>query len=135
MSEATNPIIGLFQACGTIGHVGMPGAPIVHYSLLVNPLAHTVSGVVHITKAIEHGGNIVVQVKGTYHQIGFGGSGEFVTMAGQYVASAPPPAIGSYLAEFHAFMSLHEWNGEGSFVYGGNTPVINAPSAKIACNN
>jgi len=116
-------IAGAYLAKGTIGNVGMPGAPIAHFSLVVVPASNSVSGTVEITQAIEGPqSNIVVKnVTGQIRATGFGKVTKVVSLEGEYVVSVPPPAIGSYLSKFSAHMAIdNDWNGQGGFSYGNN---------------
>lgn len=116
MSE---PIIGAYLAQGTIGNVGMPGAPIAHFNLVVVPSEHSVSGTVIITQAIQgSNSNITVNVTGKIYAAGLGQYTQLVSMSGQYVQTVPPPAIGAFLADFNAHMAIdNSWNGVGGFSY------------------
>lgn len=120
--KSTSKLIGAYLVNGTMGNVGMPGAPIMHFSLVVVPSTNSVSGTVEITQAIATGGDIIVRnVTGTIRATGFGSVTQVVALQGQYVQSVPPPAIGSYLAEFSAHMALdNNWNGRGGFTYGNH---------------
>jgi hypothetical protein len=121
-SANATPLAGLYRACGTVGNAGMPGAPILHYSLLVDAPTGAVSGVVHITQAIAgSGSNISVNVKGQIRGLGFGPITKLVSLEGEYVQSVPPPAIGSYLGKLTAHLAVdNNWNGRGGFEYGPN---------------
>jgi hypothetical protein len=124
----SNTLAGAYLAQGTIGNVGMPGAPITHFSLVVVPSQNTVSGTVAVTQAIAgNAGNFTVQVTGKIHATGLGSVTQIVSMSGQYVHSVPPPAIGSFLANFDAHMAIDgSWNGVGGFSYFNNS-VENVP--------
>lgn len=116
-------LVGAYLTKGTIGNVGMPGAPIAHFSLVVVPGANSVSGTVEITQAISGPtSNIVVKnVKGQIRATGFGKITKVVSLEGDYFVSFPPPAIGSYLGKFSAHMAIdNEWNGQGGFTYGSS---------------
>lgn len=116
-------LAGAYLTKGTIGNVGMPGAPIAHFSLVVVPSTNIVSGTVEITQAIEGPeSNIVVKnVKGHIRATGYGKVTKVVSLEGDYFVSFPPPAIGSYLGQFSAHMAIdNEWNGQGGFSYGNN---------------
>lgn len=111
---------------GTIGNVGLPGAPIVQFSLVVSPSAQTVSGIVEITQSINRP-SIKVNVAGKIRSTGYGKVTQIVNLQGEYTISVPPPAIGSYLERFSAYMDIDSsWNGLGGFSY-GNTKVDNVP--------
>ncbi|WP_299108773.1 DUF1842 domain-containing protein [uncultured Tenacibaculum sp.] len=126
LKEPTTLIDSAYLTKGTIGNVGMPGAPIAHFSLVVVPSSNTVSGVVEITQAIDRA-PIQVHVKGTIRHTGYGDVTQIVNLSGQYVVSVPPPAIGSYLENFTAYMDINnEWNGTGGFTY-GNNKINNVP--------
>lgn len=118
LKEPKTLIESAYLAKGTIGNVGMPGAPIAHFSLVVNAASGTVSGVVEITQAIDSA-PIEVKVTGTLRHTGYGEVTKIVNISGEYVVSVPPPAIGSYLEKFTAHMDINnEWNGVGGFTYG-----------------
>lgn len=115
----SNELAGAYLAQGTIGNVGMPGAPIAHFSLVVVPSQHSVSGTVVITQAIQGSdSNISVQVTGKIYATGLGQYTQVVSLSGQYVQTVPPPAIGAFLANFNANMAIDgSWNGVGGFSY------------------
>lgn len=117
--KTTSKLIGAYLVNGTMGNVGMPGAPIMHFSLVVVPSTNSISGTVEITQAISTGGNIIVRnVTGTIRATGYGSVTHVVSLEGEYVQSVPPPAIGSYLAEFSAHMAIdNNWNGKGGFSF------------------
>lgn len=117
-----SPVIaGTYLTKGTIGNSGLPGAPIAHFSLVVTPSANKVSGMVEITQAIN-AKSITVQVHGTIRATGFGKVTKIVNLEGKYIYSFPPPAIGSILEDFTAYMDIDDsWNGNGGFSYGGRT--------------
>jgi hypothetical protein len=120
--------IGAYLSNGTIGNVGMPGAAIAHFSLVVVPGAHSVSGVVEIKQAIQGpNSNIVVNVSGQIHATGYGKVTKVVALEGEYVESFPPPAIGAILRKFTAHMAIdNSWNGQGGFTY-GDTVIEDVP--------
>jgi len=123
-------LAGAYLAKGTIGNVGTPGAPIATFSLVVVPSQHTVSGTVVITQAVNGPDNhIVIPVKGKIYSTGFGKFTQVVSLHGQYVQSFPPPAIGSFLADFDAHFAIdNAWNGTGGFSYYKHT-IENVPVA------
>jgi hypothetical protein len=127
-------LAGAYLAKGTIGNVGTPGAPVASFSLVVVPSQHTVSGTVVITQAIQGpDSHIVVPVTGKIYATGFGKVTQVVSLKGQYVHSVPPPAIGSFLANFDAHLAIDNgWDGTGGFSYFGHI-VENAP-VKSASN-
>ena len=116
----TSKLIGAYLVNGTMGNKGMPGAPIMHFSLVVVPSSNSISGTVEITQAIAppSGTILIKNVKGTIRSTGFGKVTKIVSLEGQYVQSVLPPAIGSFLAEFSAHMAIDDnWNGRGGFSY------------------
>lgn len=128
--KKSSRLVGAYLVNGTMGNVGMPGAPIMHFSLVVVPSANTVSGTVEITQAISSGEIIIKNVKGSIRATGLGNVTKVVSLEGQYVQSVPPPAIGSYLADFSAHMAINDnWEGKGGFSY-GNNDVENVPVNK-----
>ena len=131
-AEKTNKLIGAYLVNGTMGNVGMPGAPIMHFSLVVVPSTNSVGGTVQISQALAPpSGEIIVRnVTGTIRATGFGKVTKVVSLEGEYVQSVPPPAIGSYLAKFSAHMAIdNEWNGQGGFSF-GNNDVEDVPVSK-----
>jgi hypothetical protein len=131
-SETSNVLAGAYLVNGTVGNVGVPGAPIMHFSLVVVPSQNCVNGTVHITQAIAPPNNdiVVKNVKGTIRKTGFGSITQVVALEGQYLVSFPPPVIGCYLAAFSASMAIdNNWDGSGSFSY-GNHDVDNVPVNK-----
>lgn len=105
-----------------MGNVGMPGAPICHFNLVVTPSTNHVSGTVVITQAIEGpNSKITVQVSGVIRATGYGKVTQVVALEGEYIQAVNPPAIGSYLAKFNGHMAIdNAWNGQGGFTYGHN---------------
>ncbi|MDI9339301.1 MAG: DUF1842 domain-containing protein [Sediminibacterium sp.] len=131
-SGSSKVLAGAYLVNGTAGNLGMPGAPIMHFSLVVVPSQNSVNGTVHITQVIAppYGDIVIRNVKGTIRSTGYGKVTQVVYLEGEYVVSVPPPAIGSYLAHFSASMAIDDnWNGMGSFSYGGND-VENVPVKK-----
>ena len=125
-------LAGAYLAKGTIGNVGMPGAPVATFSLVVVPSQNSVSGTVVITQAISGpDSHIVVPVTGKIYATGLGNVTKIVSLQGQYVHSVPPPAIGSFLANFDAHLAIgNAWNGKGGFTYYQHQ-VENVPVAAI----
>jgi hypothetical protein len=121
-------LAGAYLAKGTIGNVGMPGAPIASFSLVVVPSQHSVTGTIVITQAIQGpDSHIVVNVKGKIYATGFGKVTQVIGLQGEYVHSVPPPAIGSFLAKFDAHLAIDSaWNGTGGFSYYQHT-IENVP--------
>lgn len=55
MTTNDNPLLGAYLEKGTIGDVGMLGAPILSFALVVVPGQHKVTGTVQITQAVLNG--------------------------------------------------------------------------------
>lgn len=125
-------LAGAYLAKGTIGNVEMPGAPVATFSLVVVPSQNSVSGTVVITQAISGpDSHIVVPVTGKIYATGLGKVTKVVSLQGQYVHSVPPPAIGSFLANFDGHLAIdNAWNGKGGFSYFQHQ-VENVPVAAI----
>ncbi len=122
MTTQTNIMAGAYLAKGTIGNVGMPGAPVVHFSLIVVPSQRNVSGSVHITQAIQDG-NYSGNVSGKIYATGLGEYTKVVGIKGLVNSDAPVPTG----IEFEAHMAIDEsWNGKGGFNY-GNVHVEDVP--------
>lgn len=129
ITKKTSILKGTYLVKGTVGNIGVPGASIMHFSLVVVPMANSVSGTVEITQAIAlQNGNIVIKhVTGVIRSTGFGEVTKVVTFEGEYVQSFPPPAVGFYLAKFTAHMAIDDsWNGRAGFSYAGND-IENVP--------
>jgi hypothetical protein len=123
------PIVGAYFVKLEVGHVGTPGAPILHLALVVNAPTGAIGGTAEITQAIAppNGEIEIPHVTGQIRHLGLGHDTIIVTLSGQYIVSVPPPAIGSYLAKFEAVLHVDKsWKGTGSFTYGGHT-VDNVP--------
>lgn len=115
--------IGLYPVSLRVGHGNMPGAPTLTLNLLVNAPTGAVSGNALITQALPppFGQTHIPQVTGNILHTGFGEDTLLVHVTGQYVVSVPPPAIGSYLAQFSAALAVDKaWSGTGTFTYGGH---------------
>lgn len=100
------------------------GAPTLELNLGVDAPTGRVNGTAEITQALPppYGQISIPQVTGQILHTGFGIDTLLVHVTGQYVVSVPPPAIGSYLAQFSAALAVDQsWNGKGTFTYGGHT--------------
>lgn len=112
MSTQTN-LAGAYLAQGTIGNVGMPGAPIVNFSFVVVPGQHKVSGSVHVTQATQNG-NYSGQVSGTLYATGFGNVTQVVAVNGTIHSDGDMPIE----IPFEAHLAIDgSWNGTGGFAY------------------
>lgn len=116
--------IGAYLVKLQIGDLGTPGAPILHFAGVVNAPTGAINGTAEITQAVAppNGDLHIPHVTGQIRHLGFGEDKIIATLAGQYLVSFPPPAIGSYLAKFEAVLHVDKsWNGKASFTYGGHT--------------
>jgi len=112
MSDS-NKLAGAYLVNGTIGNVGMKGAPILNFSLVVVPSKNSVSGTVHVTQAVE-GGSYSGHVTGKIHATGLGPVTQIVSLKG--MMSQDSPVIGLFPIE--ANMAINSaWEGEGGFSY------------------
>lgn len=116
--------VGLYPVKLVVTKEGLMGAPTLTLNLLVYAPAGTVSGDAIITQAVTPPGGYthVPQVTGAIHHTGLGKDTQLVSLSGQYVQSVPPPAIGSFLANFTAALAVDaNWNGRGTFTYANHT--------------
>ena len=121
MSAQTN-LEGAYLAQGTIGNVGMPGAPVVHFSFVVVPSQHKVTGSVQVTQATQNG-NYSGQVTGTLYATGYGNVTQVVAVTGTVHSDGDMPIE----IPFEAHLAIDgSWNGTGGFAY-ANTHVENVP--------
>jgi hypothetical protein len=126
--------IGLYHVDGVAGREGTPGAPLLHFSLLVNAVTGAITGQAVQTQAVAPPGDKIVvgNVTGTLRYAGLGHLTKLVHLQGSAVISFPPPAIGSYLAPFDAHFAIdNEWNGVGGWTL-GNTAVDDVPVKSLA---
>jgi len=123
MTTQSKIMAGAYLAQGTIGNVGLPGAPIVNFSLVVVPGQHKVSGMVQITQAVLNG-NYSGQVTGTIYATGFGPITQIVGLTGAVHQDGSNNYV---LLPFEAHMAINgEWVGKGGFSY-GNVHVEDVP--------
>lgn len=128
-------ILDLYRVAGTAGNVGTPGAPILHFDLLVHAASGRVSGQATITQAVQgpaseiHIRNVTGQVR----KLGFGTHNpitQVVMLEGTYTQAGPPPTTYVIQEQFRAhFATDSHWDGRGAFDYGQhaveNVPVKN----------
>jgi len=129
MSTKTVGSVGLYLVNGTAGKVGTPGAPIFHFSLLVNAVTGAVTGHGKLTQAVAPplGDIPIVITSGQVHSTGFGSFTKVVSLKGDGFVSFPPPAIGSYLVPFDAGFAIDDaWDGVGGWIF-GHQKVENVP--------
>lgn len=120
--------LGLYQLDLVAGNEGVPGAPILKLSLLVNASTGEVSGQGRIDQAVESGSVPISNIKGQLRSTGYGEYTKVLALQGEGFVSFPPPAIGSYLAPFTAHFSLKsDWNGTGGWELKGSQPVEGVP--------
>ena len=116
-------LAGAYLAKGTIGNLGMPGAPVLQFALVVVPATHKVSGTVHVTQAVQ-GGSYRGQVEGTIYATGFGDVTQVVGLKGQI---SPDSGTEPIELSLDASMAINkEWRGKGGFAF-ANVHVENAP--------
>lgn len=126
LKEPKSLIDSAYLSKGTIGNVGMPAEPIIHFSLVVCATSGIISGIIEIIQAIDRPA-ILLNVTGSIRSTGFGENTKTVNLSGNYLITVPPPAIGSYLQHFTAHMDINnEWNGTGGFTY-SNQKIENVP--------
>jgi len=116
------------KVVGTMGNVGMPGAPILHFELAVTigagsdeDVAWPVSGSGTIAQAIaEPGGpGLVSGLTGFAYRHG----AEHIVIVLDGIFSHPPA---EFVMPFKAFMHLNNnWKGHGSYTY--SAPVVHVP--------
>ena len=129
MPTDTGDNIGLYHVKGVAGREGTPGAPLLHFSLLVNAVTGTITGQAVQTQAVAPPGDKIVvgNITGTLRYAGLGPLTKLVHLQGSAVISFPPPAIGSFLAPFDAHLAVNEeWDGVGGWTL-GNTAVNDVP--------
>lgn len=132
MSENTDAV-GLYPVQLVAGNEGMPGAPILTMSLLVNAVTGQITGQAVQTQSVAPPGNKIVigNVTGQMRSAGFGSVTKLIALQGSAVISFPPPAIGSYLAPFSAHFGVdNNWSGTGGWTL-GNTNVDDVPVKKV----
>lgn len=128
ISPATANAVGLYKVDLIAGNEGVPGAPILRLSLLVNATNGQVTGQGTISQAIDANDVRISNITGTVRSTGFGEYTKIVALEGQGFVSFPPPAIGSYLTSFNAHFAIDDsWSGKGGWELGGSDPVEDVP--------
>ncbi len=121
--------LDLYRVTGRAGNVGMPGSPILHFDLLVNSSAGSISGQAHINQALAPTSDEIHihNVTGTVRELVFGGQITLlVALQGTYDQALPPPVILTILEHFAAHFSVDQkWEGRGSFDYNNGSQVVN----------
>ncbi|WP_044330438.1 DUF1842 domain-containing protein [Sphingomonas hengshuiensis] len=116
--------VGYYIVKLLVERAGLLGAPALRLNLGVDAGAGKVTGSGEITQSLPppYGEITIHQLAGDVLHTGFGQDTRLVHLTGQYLVSVPPPAIGTYLAQFSAALAVDaSWNGSGSFQYGTNT--------------
>lgn len=127
MSTQSTVLAGAYLANGTIGNTGVPGAPLVQFSLVVVPSQQKVTGYVHVTQAIGNG-NYSGQVSGVIYATGYGEYTQVVSMWGVIHQNGPMPIP----VPFEAHIAINgAWEGVGGFHY-GYVHVDGVPVAAVA---
>jgi len=127
--------IGLYLVCGIAGNEGVPGAPLLHFSLLVNAATGAITGHATQTQAVAPPNDRIEisNVTGQLRHTGLGPYTQIVSLEGSAVISFPPPAIGSYLVPFRAAFAIdNQWNGRGGWTL-GRTEVADVPVKSVEC--
>ena len=117
-------LIGAYNVVGTLGNVGLLGAPILHFNLVVVPSKNSISGSAEIIQAIAppNGQLFIQNLKGQIHATGYGKVTKVIALEGNYTVGAS-----DVLIPFKAYMSINDqWEGSGSFTYGTQT-IENVP--------
>jgi Domain of unknown function (DUF1842) len=113
-----------------VGNEGMPETPILHIFAMVDAPTGDISGQAEITQAVAPPGGIIRirDLHGQVRLLAFDPAVRIVTLTGSYTFSFPPPAIGEVVAPFSATLVVghDDWNGRGSFSYGG-TDITDVP--------
>jgi Domain of unknown function (DUF1842) len=121
--------LDLYRVTGRAGNVGMPGSPILHFDLLVNSSAGSISGQARINQAVAPPSDEIHihNVTGTVRELVFGGQITLlVALQGTYDQALPPPVILTILEHFAAHFSVDQkWEGRGSFDYNNGSQVVN----------
>lgn len=134
-TEKQKSSLALYRVCGTAGREGMPGAPLLHFQLLVNAATGAITGQAEQTQAVAGPASSITipNVTGILHHTGLGKVTQVVALKGEAVITVPPPAIGAYLAPFNASFAIdNRWNGVGGWTL-GNTKVEDVPVEEGDC--
>lgn len=113
--------LGTYLVTGEAGNENMPGAPLLHFALLVVSSTGKVSGHAMITQAVAapYNEKRISEITGQVRATGLGPVTKVVTLSGTYFDPLPPPAIGIIEIPFEATFAVNnEWVGRGSFSCG-----------------
>jgi hypothetical protein len=114
---ATTTEIGAYLIRLLVGS-GLPGAPTLHITGVVNAPTGAISAHAEITQAVNAPPIEIPALSGRVESFG---AEKVAYLRGQFVYSVPPPAIGSFLAEIDVLLKVdNAWNGVGSFSYLGH---------------
>ena len=127
VANHTPPPLTAYLVKGTIGNVGMPGAPIAQFSLLVQESDHLVAGLMDVNQAVVNGNTGTFHVTGAIHSTGLGSVTKVVSLTGSYTQANPTTGTVGPAQPFSAHLAVdNNWTGHGGFTYGGST-VENVP--------
>ena len=132
---ANENLASAYLVQGTIGNTGLPGAPIVHYSLVVVPSQNAVSGTVEVRQDVQdghYGGNVTGKIYAT----GLGSATQIATVSGLIYSGVE----GADPISFEAHLAVDDdWEGTGGFSYAdthvGNVPVQPDNAGKVLISN
>ncbi len=113
--------MGLYMVNGSAGNEGVPGAPILNFTLLVNAVTGDVTGHATQVQAVEAPENEIKigDITGKVQATGFGDYTKVVALKGTGIVTLPPPAIGSYAVPFTAHFAINDkWEGRGGWSLG-----------------
>lgn len=131
----SNEQVGAYIVCGEVGNVGMAGAPILHYSLVVSAPTGKVSGHATITQAIAppYGIKEIDNLTGQIRFTGYGKVTKIVALKGTYNEPLPGEAIGTISVPFEAYLDIDDaWNGTGGYTC-GQLSVKDVPAKNVPC--
>jgi hypothetical protein len=103
---------------------GITGAGSMTLELTVDPMSGSMHGQAKgtILEGTQHAPRFTAIASGHMHSTGLGHVTKTGAVSGQAMVSAPPPAIGTYLAPFSASFAVdNDWNGTGKFSVGNDT--------------
>jgi hypothetical protein len=118
----------LYRATGTAGDIGLPGAPILHFDLLVNSSTGMVSGQAQITRAAAPPNGVIRidNVTGRVRRLVVGGQVTLVVaLQGTSYRLGSPSAELTVQEQFTAQFMTNPQDGRGSFDYGNGSQVVN----------
>lgn len=125
------PKLETYLVNGEAGKHGVAGAPLLHFSLVIDARSGDISGHAQITQAavaLPHGEKKIGRLSGHVRDVLLPPLNKLVSLKGVYFEPLPPPAIGTTEVPFEAnFVLDAKWNGVGGFSCGtlnlNNVPV------------